>query len=177
MINLELPGPRRRSRRPSATFVIVKRATTAGTSSPTTTRIEAENSQNPQRSALRAGTCEKADQSTHDGTRTRNLRLRRATPCPLGHESFVYVHWSAPRVEAPRVEPGQVLGQEKCRGGALACETDPARTGVPSLHVKLSWPNGQGVALLRRRLRVRVPSGVFLRGLSRHDSTQFNTTR
>ena len=42
-------------------------------------------------------------------------------------------------------------------GGARACETDPARTGVPSLHVKLSWPIGQGAALLRRRLRVRVP--------------------
>ena len=26
--------------------------------------------------------------STRGGTRTRNLRLRRATPCPLGHESF-----------------------------------------------------------------------------------------
>ena len=26
--------------------------------------------------------------TTHGGTRTRNLRLRRATPCPLGHASF-----------------------------------------------------------------------------------------
>ena len=52
----------------------------------------------------------------------------------------------------------KVHGDATFLGGARACETDPARTGVPSLHVKLSWPNGQGVALLRRRLRVRVPS-------------------
>ena len=45
-------------------------------------------------------------------------------------------------------------GDASFLGGARACETDPARTGVP----QLSWPNGQGVALLRRRLRVRVPS-------------------
>ena len=32
-----------------------------------------------------------------------------------------------------------------------------ARRG-PAYKKKLSWPNGQGVALLRRRLRVRVPS-------------------
>ena len=33
-----------------------------------------------------------------------------------------------------------------------------ARRGPVCFNTKLSWPNGQGVALLRRRLRVRVPS-------------------
>ncbi len=34
------------------------------------------------------------------------------------------------------------------------------RRVAASLFVMLSWPNGQGVALLRRRLRVRVPPGA-----------------
>ena len=40
----------------------------------------------------------------------------------------------------------------------LAGPTRPAAGRGPVYYKKLSWPNGQGVALLRRRLRVRVPS-------------------
>ena len=35
------------------------------------------------------------------GTRTHNLRLRRATPCPLGHESYEYRHRTAPSRRRP----------------------------------------------------------------------------
>ena len=35
------------------------------------------------------------------GTRTHNLRLRRATPCPLGHESYEYRHRSTPSRRRP----------------------------------------------------------------------------
>ena len=41
----------------------------------------------------------------------------------------------------------------------------PRRCAAASLHM-LSWPNGQGVSLLRRRLRVRVPP----RAARRHES-------
>ena len=45
---------------------------------------------------------------------------------------------------------------------AARARARPTRRGPASLflHVELSWPNGQGVALLRRRLWVRVPPGA-----------------
>ncbi len=65
------------------------------------------------------------------GTRTHNLRLRRATPCPLGHESYEYRHRTAPsrRRAAPVVVavPRVVAPPRRRRAAAAPKVRVPAR--------------------------------------------------
>ena len=94
-------------------------------------------------------------------TRTCNLWFRRPTPYPLGHRASCFSSRSSRR-QRRALSPGRpcVALSDYASSAGVSFDAPPSS---PFAKRMPPWPNGQGVGLLIRRLRVRVPQGVLLR--------------